>query len=145
MGVLSKTCEYAIRAACYISQKSQEGQNVGVKEIADQIGSPESFLSKILQKMVKGGVIQSVKGPHGGFYISHDGLSRPIADIVDMFEGEELLGGCGVGLNHCSDEKPCPIHPEFVKVRSQLAELLRSTPIGTVGAELLDGKFFLSS
>lgn len=115
MGFFSKTCEYAIRAVLYIASQSQEGKRVGIKEIAENINSPEYFLGKILQRLSRAGIILSVKGPNGGFYLDANGLNRPIADIVITLEGDEIFTGCGMGLSYCSESNPCPLHNEFKK------------------------------
>lgn len=64
----SKTCEYALRAVFFIAQKSEHGRKVGIREIAASIDSPEPFIAKILQDLSKRGLIQSAKGPTGGFH-----------------------------------------------------------------------------
>ena len=51
--MLSKACEYSIRASIYIAEKSLEGNRSGLKEIAKSIDSPEAFTSKILQQLAK--------------------------------------------------------------------------------------------
>jgi Rrf2 family protein len=70
--MFSKTCEYAIRASIFIAAQSQKGERVSIQDVSSKIESPEAFTSKILQKLVKIGVIQSLKGPGGGFYIEND-------------------------------------------------------------------------
>lgn len=144
MGVFSKTCEYAMRAVFYIAQSSHEGRKVGIKEIAQKVKSPEPFLGKILQKLSKVGVIQSSKGPNGGFYIDPEGLIKPIADIVLAIDGEQIFIGCGMGLDYCSEKNPCPLHNDFKKVRNQLSMMLKSTTIGQFNIELLQGSLTLS-
>ncbi|MCL4642141.1 MULTISPECIES: RrF2 family transcriptional regulator [Olivibacter] len=144
MGIFSKTAEYAMRAVFYIAQRSHEGQRTGIKEIADAVNSPEAFLAKILQKLSKVGLIQSVKGPNGGFYIDTSGFSRPLADIVIAVEGDTIFKGCGMGLSYCSEEYPCPLHGEFKKVRNQITLMLRNTTIGQFNAELIKGQLTLN-
>src|SRR5690554_5041392 len=70
MSVFSKSCEYAMRAVFYIARSTQEGRRVSIREIAEKIKSPEPFLAKILQKLSKEGIVQSIKGPNGGFYLN---------------------------------------------------------------------------
>lgn len=144
MGFFSKTCEYAMRAAFYIASKSQNGQRVGTKEIAENINSPEHFLAKILQKLSREGVILSLKGPNGGFYIDAKGLNRPMADIIIALEGDALFTGCGMGLSYCSERNPCPLHNEFKKVRNQITHMLYATTIGAFNTELLNGTLTLN-
>lgn len=144
MGIFSKTCEYALRAVLYIASKSQNGQRVGIKEIAENINSPEHFLGKILQKLSRKGIILSAKGPNGGFYIDTNGLNRPLADIIIVLEGDDLFTGCGMGLSYCSESNPCPLHNEFKEIRKQIKHMLHITSIGAFNAELLNGTLTLN-
>ncbi|MGG7661800.1 RrF2 family transcriptional regulator [Dyadobacter sp. BHUBP1] len=144
MGIFSKTCEYAMRAVFYIAQKSEEGQKVGIREIALHINSPEPFLAKILQKLSKDGLILSSKGPNGGFYVDSGGLQRPLADIVQAIEGDSIFTGCGMGLSYCSEANPCPLHNDFKKIRSQIVVMLQNTSIGKFNEGLLAGHLTLN-
>ncbi len=144
MAIFSKTCEYAMRAVFYVAQKSHEGQKVGIKEIAEQINSPEPFLAKILQKLSRERLIQSVKGPNGGFYFDAVSLNRPLADIVSAIDGNDIFTGCGLGLTYCSESNPCPLHDEFKKVRNQITHMLNNTTIGKFNMGLIKGKFTLN-
>ncbi len=143
MGVFSKTCEYAMRAVLYIAQRSHQGHKAGIKEIAANIDSPEHFLAKILQKLSKEGLIQSAKGPNGGFYLDKQGLQRPLAEIVHAIEGDQIFIGCGMGLSDCSEENPCPLHEDFKKIRHQIAQMLQQTTIGKFNLELIKGQLTL--
>ena len=67
--MFSKATEYALRATIYIAQKSSEENKIGIDEIAKVIGSPKSFTAKILQQLSKNQIIDSIKGPNGGFSI----------------------------------------------------------------------------
>lgn len=133
-----------MRAVFYVAQKSHEGQKVGIKEIAEQINSPEPFLAKILQKLSRERLIQSVKGPNGGFYFDAVSLNRPLADIVSAIDGNDIFTGCGLGLTYCSESNPCPLHDEFKKVRNQITHMLNNTTIGKFNMGLIKGKFTLN-
>lgn len=136
MGIFSKTCEYAIRAVFFIAHKTADGGRVGIKEIAVGIGSPEHFLAKILQDLSRRGVIQSAKGPNGGFYVDDVILNMPMAAIVEAVDGSDIFTGCALGLEYCSEENPCPIHSEFKAIRNQIQDLLKTTKIGEFNEEL---------
>lgn len=143
MGVFSKSCEYAMRAVFYIARSTHQGRKVGIKEIAENIKSPEPFLGKILQKLSREGLVQSSKGPNGGFYLNQDNLHKPIAEIVVCIDGNQLLTGCGLGLDYCSESNPCPLHQEFKFIREQLNQMLQNTTIGQFNEELIDGNLKL--
>lgn len=144
MGLFSKTCEYAMRAVFYIASRSSDGARPGIREIAENINSPGHFLAKILQKLSKEGIICSVKGPNGGFYIEPQGLKRPLADIITALKGNEIFTGCAMGLSYCSESNPCPLHHEFKQVRNRLTQMLYNTSIGAFNQELLDGALTLN-
>ncbi len=134
--MFSKTCEYAIRAMLFIAQKSKDGERVGIKEIAKGIDSPEHFVAKILQDLSRKNLVQSVKGPNGGFYHDKTSLKYSMADIVRIVDGDKIFEGCGLGLRQCSETHPCPIHHEFKKIRRDIKRVLENAKLGTFSEEL---------
>lgn len=130
MGIFSKTCEYAMRAVFFVAHRTAGGGRVGIKEIASGIDSPEPFLAKILQDLSRKGVVQSAKGPGGGFYVDTKILDMPLSAIVEAVDGGGIFTGCGLGLDYCSEEDPCPIHDEFKDIRNRIQDLLKTTKIG---------------
>lgn len=139
MGIFSKTCEYAVRAVFFIAHKTSEGGRVGIKEIANGVDSPEHFLAKILQDLSRKGIIQSAKGPNGGFYLDKEAMDRTLAEVVEAVDGNGLFTGCGMGLKYCSETNPCPLHNDFKGIRTQIHEMLKTTTIGKFNEELLSG------
>jgi Rrf2 family protein len=141
--MFSKPCEYGIRAMLYIARKSREGVRVGIREIAAEIDSPEPFMAKILQRLSRKHLVSSVKGPNGGFYLQGKQLRASLADIVLAIDGDGLFQGCGLGLQACSDRKPCPIHYEFKEIRSGMRSMLESTALEDFAERLEEGRFYL--
>ena len=88
--MFSKSCEYAIKAMIFVAQKSKDEGRVGVKEIANGIDAPEHFIAKILQDLGKKNLVNSVKGPNGGFYMDKLNLKSSIADIVIAIDFSRL-------------------------------------------------------
>lgn len=142
--MFSKTCEYAIRATIYIANKSKEGTNVGLKDIAQNIASPEAFTAKILQKLVKDDLISSIKGPNGGFSLSVEQQKAVhVVDIVRCIDGPDAYEGCALGLSQCSEVKPCPLHFQFKEVRGKLKYMLENTNMVMLLEKLERGETFL--
>jgi len=141
--VFSKTCEYALRAVIFIAQRSENGTKIGIKEIAEGIDSPVHFIAKILQDLGKRGLVQSSKGPNGGFYINEAGQKKTLIDIVRAVDGDNIFTGCGLGLKNCSEIKPCPLHNEFKLIRSKIQTTLSSATIGAFNESLNLGLSFI--
>ena len=141
--MFSKACEYGIRAMMYIAQKSKEGRRIGIKEISRGIDSPEPFMAKILQDLSRKGLVLSIKGPNGGFYLDATHKRISLADIVSAIDGNHLFEGCGLGLKACSEKRPCPIHFEFKVLRTKLRSMLESTQIDEITVNLEKGLSYL--
>ncbi len=125
-----------MRSVFFIAHRTAAGTRVGVKEISTGINSPEPFLAKILQDLSKKGIVQSVKGPNGGFYMDAAALKRPLSDIVEAVDGNGLFTGCGLGLEYCSETNPCPLHHEFKAIRNKIHEMLQKTVIADFNEDL---------
>lgn len=142
--MFSKACEYGIRAMILTAWRSQDGDRVNIGEISKHIGSPAAFTAKIMQQLVREGLVSSHKGPYGGFSISPDEAKRVrLSQVVAAIDGESIYRGCGLGLSECSDEKPCPVHHRFVAVREELRRMLEQTSIHDLCSGLDNGLTFL--
>ncbi len=143
--MFSKACEYAIRAALYISIKSIDGSKLGIKEIAKEIDSPVHFTAKILQTLSREGIISSIKGPNGGFYLEPKAKPVSLNDIVKVIDGDDVLHACSLGLKQCSNEFPCPIHDEIKAYKDRLRKVMKEKTVQQLAIELASGKTFLKN
>ena len=142
--MFSKACEYAIRAAIYITDQSIKDRRISLKDIAKQIDSPEAFTAKILQQLAKNNIINSVKGPNGGFIIEKENMSKIfLSQIISAIDGDQIYKGCGLGLKKCSASKPCPLHEKFKTIRDNLKKTLENTTVLELSLGLSDGTTFL--
>lgn len=137
--MFSKACKYAIRALIYLASKSEAPEKIGLREIAAEIDSPEAFTAKIMQILSKQSLVNSTKGPHGGFYLDPAAADVKLIQVVKAIDGTQSITGCGLGLDSCSDEHPCPIHHEFAAIRNALANLLEEQTIQHLAKEMLAG------
>lgn len=137
---LSKSFGYAIRGILYISMLQEEGRKVQVEEIAEKLGVPKHFLGKILQELVKNGLLKSTKGPYGGFELAPETLSRSLLDIFKTTDDPEQLGHCELRFNKCDSVHPCPLHNDVLKIREEFVGLLSNTTIN----DLISGETALT-
>ena len=142
--MFSKSCEYAIKATIFIASKSGENRKVGLKEIATAIDSPLAFTAKILQKLSKNDIVNSVKGVSGGFEILQERLSSiKLMQIVEAIDGNGVFSGCGLGLESCSEEHPCPVHYEIKEIKGKLVTMLETTSLKELASGVISGNSFL--
>lgn len=142
--MFSKACEYAIRATIHIAHQSNEGLRSSLIDISKEIDSPVAFTSKILQQLVKAGIIYSTRGQTGGFGMDDKQIqNKTVADIVSEIDGNEIYNRCGLGLKDCSGIQPCPVHDKFVGIREDLKVALETTTILELATGLKNGNTFL--
>lgn len=142
--MFSKACEYGIKATVYIARQSLHGNRVGLKDIASEVDSPEAFTAKILQLLVRAGIIDSVKGRSGGFEVDRERMKRTtLTEIVHAIDGDAIYKGCGLGLSECSAKHPCPVHYKFKALRDDLKKMLDSMTIFELSMKLKNGLTYL--
>lgn len=135
--MFSKSTEYALRATIYIAQKSSIEKKLGMDEISKGIGSPRPFTAKILQYLTKDNkIVSSVPGPGGGFYITAKAKKMPVLSILEAMEEDEVLTKCVLGLDQCSETRPCPMHSEYKVIKQQLIQLFERKTIQTLAEEI---------
>ncbi len=133
--LLSKTAEYGVRAVLYIGLN--QSKRVTTKNMAKDLKVPFHFLAKVIQKLVKSGIVHSKRGKNGGFVLKKPPEKIKLIDIVIALDGEELFKNCVLGLPDCSDKKPCPVHNYWKGIREEIKQMLSQKTV----AELLTGEF----
>lgn len=141
--MLSLSCKAAIKAVVYLSSKSESGAKSGFREVARFINENEHTVGKILQKLVKEKVINSVKGPNGGFYITPKQKTQRVIKIVEAIDGEEIFKQCGLGLSKCSETHPCPLHNDFKPVRDLFEKMCYNNRISDLYENVDNGMAYL--
>ncbi|HKK11452.1 MAG TPA: Rrf2 family transcriptional regulator [Flavobacteriaceae bacterium] len=144
--MFSKACEYGIKASIFIAINSHKGKRVTPKEIAKEINSPQAFTAKILQTLVKHKIIDSVKGAYGGFEIEKTNIaSITLSQIVNAIDGDDIYNGCGLGLDKCNENHPCPVHDKFKDIRDELKLMLENTTLAELALNIQSGISFLKA
>jgi Rrf2 family protein len=140
--ILSKSCEYAIRATVYVAIKSNKNEKAGIIEVAKAIGSPMHFTGKILQSLVRKNILSSAKGPTGGFYIEN-GQSLFLIDVIRAIDGNGLFVSCVLGLEKCSGTQPCPMHEQVKPIRDRLMAEFSKQSVDDLVHDFEQNNYFL--
>ena len=134
--MISNKCKYALRSVLHLAVNSNESQKIGVRILAEDLKIPAPFLGKILQELVSKYIISSTKGPNGGFYLTKKNKQAPLIKIVQAIDGLAFFENCGLGIEECSDDHPCPIHDDFKIVRDHLKKVFTNKTIQDLAAEI---------
>lgn len=116
-----------MHAAIFLANRQYPKTPLGCNELASAIKSPPQFLSKTLQKLVRAGLVSSVKGINGGFYLSDDNLKTRLLDIIECIDGEMAIRGCLLGKKLCNPAVPCLLHKDFLELRQEFTLFFAET------------------
>lgn len=126
--MLSRTGMHAVRAAAALA-RLPAGRFTGVGHIARQIGAPPNYLAKLLQLLVRHGVVQSQKGSGGGFRLARPPEELKLIEIVAPLEPLCRWRGCILGRSECSEQHPCVVHQRWSEIRSAYLRMLEQTTV----------------
>lgn len=143
--MISKACQYGIRAAIFIASRHSDGNKLNINQIAREVDAPEAFTGKILQILNKHHIITSLKGPYGGFFIEEYQLEQPVINIVNAIDGMSVFRECGLGLKQCSAFHPCPMHDQYKIARDALQRAFQETTIRQLALEVNEGSSFINN
>jgi Rrf2 family protein len=124
---LSTKGKYGVRAVFEIARHYGQGP-ITIKEIARNQGISFSYLEQILHKLGKAGVIESVRGPAGGYLLSRKPGELTIGDIVRALEGPIALSHClePGESEECYQADDCVARMVWAKVGAKIEEALDS-------------------
>lgn len=128
---LTREGEYGIRSVIHLAMCGRK-RIVLARDIADVQGIPESFLRKILQKLVCKGLISSYRGAKGGFALAKPPEQITLLEVIEAVDGPVLLNKCVLRLGECDQESFCPVHEVWVEAQRRLADILGGTTIADV-------------
>ncbi|MCW2277596.1 RrF2 family transcriptional regulator [Heliophilum fasciatum] len=73
---------------------------LSVREMAQEMAASEAHLAKVLQRLVKAGLVRSGRGPTGGFSLAKPKEEINLLDIYEAMEGP-LISGCYLNHTEC--------------------------------------------
>ena len=134
--MFNKETEYALRGLVYIKLQNLKNRRPGTVEVAKEIEAPPFFTAKILQRLVRSGFINSIKGKGGGFFFDNEKPDLPLKKLITAIEGESSFSGCGFGLRECDSENPCPLHEKYAAVRESIDKLVSEETVQSLAEKV---------
>jgi Rrf2 family protein len=138
--MLSQRTRYTIRALLHLADRYGEGP-VQLSEIAARQNIPPKFLTVMLSQMRRAGLVESLRGREGGYWLAKPPGEISYGEIVRLTRGSLGLLPCASRLNyeqcvHCITQDKCRLHRVMLMVRDETARILDnltladSVPVG---------------
>ena len=130
--MLSQTVEYALRAATFMAAAPDDPQTV--EQIAAATRVPVAYLAKVMQQLVRGGIVASRRGVGGGFTLAKDPARLRILEIVQAVDPIQRITTCPLGLA-AHGLRLCPLHRRLDDALAATERAFAATTLAEVLAE----------
>src|SRR6476660_5336091 len=127
--MLSQTVEYALRAVVQLAAISPKASTTAELAVVTQV--PPAYLVKVLQALVKAGVVASQRGASGGVSLARSPEKLTILDIVNATDPIQRIRTCPLELA-THGTKLCPLHRRLDAALAQVEDAFRSTTLAEV-------------
>lgn len=131
---LTRAADYAVRVMVHLAGLP-EGTRASRSELAEAGDVPEHFVSKVLQQLVRAGLVSSFRGMAGGFGLAVPARHVSVLRIIEAMEGPLALNLCMMSPNACDRQSWCVVHPIWAEAQAAMAAVLRRATIDRLAAE----------
>ncbi len=124
---MTRAADYAVRVMIHLSSLP-DGFRANLADLATHAGVPPAFLSKVLQRLVKAGLVDSRRGQKGGFALTRDVASVSLFDVLRALDSVPTLNAC-LEPGGCRRSVTCGAHVVWLEAQERLREVLASASL----------------
>ncbi|MBI5055198.1 MAG: Rrf2 family transcriptional regulator [Nitrospirae bacterium] len=121
---ITRKADYAVRCVLFLSRHIDRVSSVD--EISGEMSVPKTFLAKILQRLMKTGIVNSTRGVKGGFQLARGPEEISLLDVVEAIDGPVAMNVCAVDKKMCGFSSSCSVHPVWIELRKDIKNRLKS-------------------
>jgi Rrf2 family protein len=131
---LTKKADYALMAMKHLAERSSQG-SLSAKDVADAYGIPPEALAKILQKLVKAGLLHSQHGTNGGYTLARPAHTISAFEVIQAIDGPLFITSCITVRGECDQSDRCNIREPLRKVNDSIEAVLKRIKISHMREE----------
>ena len=131
---LSKKADYALMAVRHLALPDGPS-STSAREIAEQYDIPSELMAKVLQRLVRAGLLVSTQGTRGGYTLSRPPVAISLADVIQAIDGPFMVTACSSENNDCDQFSKCSIRHPLWQIRERIAATLDAVTIAEMAAE----------
>ncbi len=131
--VITRATEYAIRTVIFLAKQPPD-EIVLKKDICRTQEVTPAFLTKILQPLIKAGIVSSQRGVGGGFLLARDPQEITMLDLLEAEEGKLKLNHCLIDESSCLRDAYCAAHQVWTEAQTEMVRVLKKHSIADLAA-----------
>jgi Rrf2 family protein len=131
---LSKKADYGLIAMKHLALRGDQGSS-SAREIAALYDIPIELMAKVLQRLVRRGLLASHQGTRGGYELARRPTQISVADVIQAIEGPVTVTACSTEENQCEQFAKCNVRDPLWKVRERILSALGDCTIAELAAD----------
>jgi Rrf2 family protein len=131
---LTKKADYGLMAMKHLAERGDDGA-CSAKDVADAYGIPQEALAKILQRLVKAGLLQSQHGANGGYTLAREANKISAFEVIRAIDGPLFITSCITVRGECGQSGRCTIREPLRRVNESIEQVLRRITISEMKEE----------
>jgi Rrf2 family protein len=134
---LSKKADYALIAMKHLALRGDRGSSASssAREIAELYGIPVELMAKVLQRLVRRGLLASHQGTRGGYQLARVPGQISVADVIQAIDGPVTVTACSTEDGQCEQFSKCNVRDPLWRVRERILSALGDCTIAELAAD----------
>lgn len=131
---LSTKAQYAVRAMVSLHLNA-DGSPVSIKDIAGREDISLTYLEQLFVKLRRGGIVDSVRGPGGGYVLARPADQIRVDEIIDSVEETLVPVSCMDAQGRCNCTDHCVTHSVWQGLGERIRTFLASITLADLTLE----------
>lgn len=132
---LSKKADYALLAMRHLAAHPDRGAT-SARELAETYDIPAELLAKVLQRLVRGRLLESQQGIRGGYALGRPAEAISVAEVIQAVDGPLTVTACTEVDHSCEQYAKCNIRDPLWRIKDRIVSALAATSVAELAAEL---------
>ena len=132
---LSKKADYALIAMKHLALSREGAVSVSAREIAEQYDIPIELMAKVLQRLVRTGLLVSTQGTRGGYALSRPSVAISVADVIQAIDGPFTVTACSTEKNDCEQYSKCSIRDPLWQIKERIVDALGTVTLAEMASD----------
>jgi len=128
--MITKTTEAAFRILAHLLTRTETGP-ISVQSLAEELGGSPTYLAKVANHLVRGGILASKRGMQGGLDLTRTARAVPLLKVVEVCQGLPAAAYCDSKIT--SKTRVCAYHQVMSDLHNAFIEILGTKTIGDLG------------
>jgi Rrf2 family protein len=132
---LSKKADYALIAMKHLALNTGATASTSAREIAEQYDIPIELMAKVLQRLVRAGLLISTQGTRGGYTLQRSSASISVADVIQAIDGPLTVTACSTDDHACEQFEKCSIRDPLWRLRERIVQAMGTVSVAELASD----------